>query len=60
MPWYTGVLFGAEKFMASWHKSQEEASRLREANRATKLLPVNHNLLPRFTSSWGFFARERV
>ena len=30
MPWFTGVLLGAERFMASWHKSQEEASRLRE------------------------------
>ena len=25
VPWYTGVLLGAERFMASWHKSQEEA-----------------------------------
>ena len=33
-PWYTGVLLGAERFMASWHKSEEEASKLREANRA--------------------------
>ena len=30
----TGVLLGAEKFMASWHKSEEEASKLREVNRA--------------------------
>ena len=28
MPWYTGVPFGAERFKALWHKSQEEASRL--------------------------------
>ena len=33
-PWYTGVLLGAERFMASWHKSVEEASKLREVNRA--------------------------
>ena len=32
--------------MASWHKSQEEASRLREVNRAAKALLVNHKLLP--------------
>ena len=42
VPWYTGVLLGAERFMASWHKSQEEASRLREANRAAKALMVNN------------------
>ena len=37
VPWYTGVLLGAEIFMASRHKSQEEASRLREViNRAAK------------------------
>ena len=34
VPWYTGVLLGAERFMASWHKSEEEASKLREVNRA--------------------------
>ena len=34
VPWYTGVLLGAERFMASWHKSEEEASKLREINRA--------------------------
>ena len=32
--WYTGVLSGAERFMASWHKSEKEASKLREVNRA--------------------------
>ena len=32
--WYTGVLLGAERFMASWHKSKEEASKLREVNQA--------------------------
>ena len=26
-PWHKGVLQGAEKFMASWHKEKEEASR---------------------------------
>ena len=40
--WYTRVLLGVERFMASWHKSQEEASRLREVNRAAKALLVNH------------------
>ena len=34
VPWYTGVLLGAERFMASWHKSEEEASKLSEVNRA--------------------------
>ena len=34
VPWYTGVLLGAERFMVSWHKSEEEASKLREVNRA--------------------------
>ena len=34
VPWYTGVLLGAERFMASRHKSEEEASKLREVNRA--------------------------
>ena len=60
VPWYTEILLGAERFMASWHKSQEEASRLREVNRASKALLVNYNLMPRFTSTWGFFAHERV
>ena len=46
MPWYTGVLLGAERFMASWHKSQQEASRLREVNRAGKELLVNYHFLP--------------
>ena len=39
--WYTGVLLGAERFMASWHKHQEEASRLREVIRAAKALLAN-------------------
>ena len=34
VPWYTGVLLGAERFVALWHKSEEEASKLREVNRA--------------------------
>ena len=42
MPWYSGVLLGAERFMASWHKSQQEASRSREVNRAAEALLVNH------------------
>ena len=32
--------------MASWHKSQEEASRLRVVSRAAKALLGNYNLLP--------------
>ena len=32
--WYTGVQLGAERFMGSWYKSEEEASKLREVNRA--------------------------
>ena len=42
VPCYTGVLLGAERFMASWHKSQEEASRTHEVNRADRALLVNH------------------
>ena len=34
VPWYTGVLQGAERFMATWHKSEKEASKLREVHRA--------------------------
>ena len=41
MPWYTAVLLGVERFMASWQKSQGEASRLREVNRPAKALLVN-------------------
>ena len=41
MPEYTGVLLGAERFMAPWHKSQEEVGRLREVNRAAKALLAN-------------------
>ena len=39
--WYTGFLLKAEWFIASWHKSQEEASRLRAVNRAAKALLAN-------------------
>ena len=44
MSWYIGVLSDAERFMPSWHKSQEEAinSKLREVNRAAKALLANH------------------
>ena len=34
IPWHTGVLQGAERFMTSWHNSEEEASRLRAVKRA--------------------------
>ena len=34
VPWYTGVLLGAERFIGSWHKSEEEVTKLREVNRA--------------------------
>ena len=40
--WYTVVLVGAKRFMASLHESQEEASRSCEVNRAAKALLVNH------------------
>ena len=33
VPWHSGVLQGAERFMASWHKGQEEASRQRAIKR---------------------------
>ena len=46
VPWYTGVLLGAERFMTSWHKSQEGDSRLREVNQAAKALLVNYKFLP--------------
>ena len=32
-PWHKGVLQGAEKFMTSWRKEEEEASRQRETKR---------------------------
>ena len=59
MPWYTGVLLGAERFMASWHKSEEEASKLREVNRAAKSAGE-----PSFAAlsylHLGLFAHKRV
>ena len=58
VPWYTGVLLGAEGFMASWHKSQEEASRLREVNRAAKALLVNQKTKRRNAEEEGG-GRER-
>ncbi|CAB1108182.1 unnamed protein product [Ectocarpus sp. CCAP 1310/34] len=33
VPWHAGVLQGAERFMASWHKGKEEASRQRAIKR---------------------------
>ena len=44
MPWYTKVLLGAKRLMASCYKSQEEASRLREVNREAKALLVNQKM----------------
>ncbi|CAB1103681.1 unnamed protein product [Ectocarpus sp. CCAP 1310/34] len=33
VPWHAGVLQGAERFMASWHKGKEEANRQRAIKR---------------------------
>ena len=42
-PWYKGVLQGAEKFMTSWHKEEEEASRRRATKRDFRdLEPPTH------------------
>ena len=42
-PWHKGVLQGAEKFMASWHKEEEEASRRRATKRDSRNLePLTH------------------
>ena len=42
-PWHKGVLQGAEKFMASWHKEEEEASRRRATKRDSRdLEPPTH------------------
>ena len=42
-PWHKGVLQGAEKFMASWHKEEEEASRRRATKRYSRdLEPPTH------------------
>ena len=46
--------------MTSWHKSQEEARRLREVNRAGIALLVNDNILPSLTSTYTLFSHERV
>ena len=41
--WHKGVLQGAEKFMASWHKKEEEASRRRATKRDSRdLEPPTH------------------
>ena len=60
MPWYTGILLWADMFMTSWHKSQEEARRLRGVNRAGIALLVNDNILPSLTSTYTLFSHERV
>ena len=42
-PWHKGVLQGAEKFMASWHKEEEEVSRRRATKRDSRdLEPPPH------------------
>ena len=42
-PWHKGVLQGAEKFMTSWHKEEEEASRRRVTKRDFRdLEPPTH------------------
>ena len=42
-PWHKGVLQGAEKFMASWQKEEEEASRRRATKRDSRdLEPPTH------------------
>ena len=42
-PWHKGVLQGAEKFMASWHKEEEEASRRSATKRDFRdLEPLTH------------------
>ena len=42
-PWHKGVLQGAEKFMASWHKEEEEASRRHATKRDSRdLEPPTH------------------
>ena len=44
-PWHKEVLQGAEKFMASWHKEEEEASRRRATKRDSRdLEPPTHYL----------------
>ena len=41
-PWHKGVLQGAEKFMTSWHKEEEEASRRRGPNGTLVILSPLH------------------
>ena len=41
-PWHKGVLQGAEKFMTSWHKEEEEASRRRATKRTLVILSPPH------------------
>ena len=42
-PWHKGVLQGAETFMTSWHKEEEEASRRRATKRDPRdLEPPTH------------------
>ena len=42
-PWHKRVLQGAEKFMTSWHKEEEEASRRRATKRDFRdLEPPTH------------------
>ena len=41
-PWHKGVLQGAEKFMTSWHKEEEEASRRRATQRDSRDLEPPH------------------
>ena len=36
VPWHKGVFQGAENFMSSWHKEEEEASRRRAAKRGSE------------------------
>lgn len=36
VPWHAGVVKGAERYMTSWHKGEEEASRKRATKRDTK------------------------
>ena len=41
-PWHKGVLKGAEKFMTSWHKEEEQASRRRTTKRDFRDLEPPH------------------
>ena len=43
LPWHKGELQGAENFMTSWHKEEEEASRRRATKRDFRNLePPTH------------------